>query len=534
MFLDLKKICQVESIPIVLYQSSELSPRPLREHIKAMDSERLRERYIKFDPVELQREAGAVKGQAVSPDIVKFAEGGFNKVFLLKSGDGQEVIARLSTPIAWPPRYATASEVATLRFLRNVLGIPVPKVLAYSISSGNPVGAEYIIMERVRGESFASRWQSLTTEEVKDVMTQIATMEQKIFSFKFPGYGSLYYKNDVKDDKQIPLGRENIVLVLLLRGSFGKTFVANWISIVVLVTRREKACILDNAKPRARQRFLLPTDYDIHPSEHLSLLSKFLKLAPNILLPEPQQNSPILRHPDLSSPNILLAPGSTKIVSIIDWQDAIIFPLFLRAGYPKFCEHDSSKPQTPKLPTLPANFDTLSPEEQLRARAEFRLEEINLYYTAATGIHNKLHTSALRIPYRAMRHYLFQKTENPWDADLINLRMALVGITKVWSLISPGPCPVSFTEEEENRAIAQSTEWNESEEVLSTIRNDMGIDLEGGTEPENFEWACHRNMEFRMEMLRQVEEGERGICWQNWPYKDEEESTSPPSIGIEP
>lgn len=129
--------------------------------------------------------------------IEKIAEGGFNKVFLLRSESGREVIARIPTPIAGPPRYTTASEAATLNFLRKVLGVPVPKVLDYS-ASRDPVGAEYIIMERIHGDSLASRWLSLTTEEVKDIMTQVAEIEQKIFSFRFPGYGSLYHRRDVQ------------------------------------------------------------------------------------------------------------------------------------------------------------------------------------------------------------------------------------------------------------------------------------------------------------------------------------------------
>lgn len=52
--------------------------------------------------------------------IEKIAEGGFNKVFLLRSESGREVIARIPTPIAGPPRYTTASEAAT----RSLGGFP--------------------------------------------------------------------------------------------------------------------------------------------------------------------------------------------------------------------------------------------------------------------------------------------------------------------------------------------------------------------------------------------------------------------------
>ena len=130
---------------------------------------------------------------------MKVAEGGFNKIFLLTMKDGLEVIARLPTPIAGPSHYTTASEVATLDLLRNTLKVPVPKVFASSNTVDNPVGAEYFIMERFRGESLASRWLSLPTSELKDVMTQLAQVEHKIFSFKFPAHGGLYYKGDVSE-----------------------------------------------------------------------------------------------------------------------------------------------------------------------------------------------------------------------------------------------------------------------------------------------------------------------------------------------
>src|SRR5947207_3004981 len=138
-------------------------------------------------------------------NIIKMAEGGFNKVFLLTMDDGYEVAARIPTPTAGPPHYTTASEVATLDFLRNVLELPVPKIFAFSSTVDNPVGAEYIIMERLHGESLASRWLLLSTAELKEVITQLVDIEQKIFSFKFPAYGSLYYRDDIAETSRITL-----------------------------------------------------------------------------------------------------------------------------------------------------------------------------------------------------------------------------------------------------------------------------------------------------------------------------------------
>ncbi|KMU79027.1 hypothetical protein CISG_07334 [Coccidioides immitis RMSCC 3703] len=217
------------------------------------------------------------------------------------------------------------------------------------------------------------------------------------------------------------------------------------------------------------------------------------------------------RQLDLSLANILLVPGSTKIASVIDWQDASIFPLFMQAGCYPVCEHDSSRPQSLQIPGLPKGLDKMKPQDQIQIKTKFRLEEMNMYYTAATGIHNEEHMEALRIPHLSMQQYLIQQTGYPWDGDVINLRAALVGITtsQVWSTISALPCPVSFSDKDREKALKESSEWNESEALLTAVKNDLGIDLEGGTEVENYDWASSRNLQFRREMLRQAEVHER-------------------------
>lgn len=76
--------------------------------------------------------------------------------------------------------------------------------------------------------------------------------------------------------------------------------------------------------------------------------------------------------------------------------------------------------------------------------------------------------------------------------------------------------------------MAESQEWNESEQLLARVREHLDIDMEGGTEPDNYERAVEGNRQFRMEMVRQAEMGQREICWRNWPYKDDEDNSMPP------
>ncbi|KAJ5993401.1 hypothetical protein N7451_009125 [Penicillium sp. IBT 35674x] len=276
-----------------------------------------------------------------------------------------------------------------------------------------------------------------------------------------------------------------------------------WLSPVDCATsaaRREMAIIQHYAKAQPHQTFLLPSKDNVHPSEHTSLLSQFLQLAPYLTLPG-SHSAPTLRHPDLSLSNILLAPVSTKFISIIDWQDAVIFPRFMQAGYPAFCEHDSSQPQSLQIPSLPDNSHEMGIDEQRKLTAIFRLQEGNLYYTAATGVHNDEHMAILKLPHLGMRQYLLRQTGYPWDADIINLRAALVGITtpSVWSNISSAVCPVVFSDDEREAAMAESQEGNESEQLLSAVRDHLGIDPEGGPEPDNFERAVEGNRQFHMD-----------------------------------
>lgn len=159
------------------------------------------ERYVRFNVPELMRLAAIAVGRDKCVNMMKVTEGGFNKIFLLTMDDGYEVIARTPTPIAGPAHYMTASEVATMEFVRTQMDIPAPKVFAWSsrADGNNAVGAEYIIMEKMQGESLGSHWMSLSTAELAEVFKQIVDVEGRLFSARFPKHGSLYYKKDLEE-----------------------------------------------------------------------------------------------------------------------------------------------------------------------------------------------------------------------------------------------------------------------------------------------------------------------------------------------
>ncbi|KAJ5589615.1 Mitochondria protein Fmp29 [Penicillium hordei] len=137
------------------------------------------------------------------------------------------------------------------------------------------------------------------------------------------------------------------------------------------------------------------------------------------------------------------------------------------------------------IPSLPDDFDEIGIEQQRQCRTVFRLEEANLYYTAATGVHNEEHMDLLRLPHLGIRQYLLRQTGYHNS----------IGI--------------------EQHLLSRLSSCNESEQLLSQVREHLDIDLEGGTEPDNFERAVEGNRSFRIEMVRQAEVDQRELYWRN-------------------
>ena len=121
--------------------------------------------------------------------------------------EGNEIIARLPTSLASPAQLTTASEVATLQFMQS-LGIPVPRVLAYSCGTDSDVGSEYIMMERVKGVHLLSVWDQLNRKRRGHIINQLVDFESKLLALNLNGYGSIYLKRDIPETSSIPLSTD--------------------------------------------------------------------------------------------------------------------------------------------------------------------------------------------------------------------------------------------------------------------------------------------------------------------------------------
>ena len=79
-------------------------------------------------------------------------------------------------------------------FLRSK-GLSIPEVYAYSFTSENEAGTEYILMEYVEGTDLRDVWFNLEKDEIDSFMDQLASI---MMSISFPAGGSIYYARDLK------------------------------------------------------------------------------------------------------------------------------------------------------------------------------------------------------------------------------------------------------------------------------------------------------------------------------------------------
>jgi hypothetical protein len=126
-----------------------------------------------------------------------------NRVFLLVFDNGVEFIAKIPFGVAGPKHFCTASEVATLDYLRTEHGIPVPNVRAWcSRADSTPVGAEYIMYDKIPGVQLHEHDNTelpLQHDPYIDVLPVIQRIESRLASTYFSQIGSIYYKADVSE-----------------------------------------------------------------------------------------------------------------------------------------------------------------------------------------------------------------------------------------------------------------------------------------------------------------------------------------------
>ncbi|RHZ63467.1 phosphotransferase family protein [Aspergillus thermomutatus] len=439
------------------------------------EEEQLRERYREFDILELQKVAMEAASGASYVRMEKLGEGSYNKSFRLTMANGTAVIARIPNPNAGPAFLTTASEVATMDFLRTILHVPVPKVLAWNatVDSANRVGAEYIIMEHAPGKNLADHWADMDLEHKVQTMKDIVTIQQKLLSVRFPAYGCLFFSNDappdshpatVKGDKLSQELRENIAEQFSIGPVVDTEFWRNergdmdidrgpWASAVDYLKSlalREIAWIQKHATPRSSNDPL------------------YLSVVPHLLPKDEDLLGSFLWHTDLRTPNIFVNDNG-NITSIIDWQSTWAGPLFLEGRHPHFLDYNGEL-----ILELPENFKQLDENTQNTVKDQVTKSILLYLYEKYTAERNPVLSRVLRYPNGKTMTDPVRFVGNTWDGDILPLRESLIRVQ-------------NFSPEEIRRHYEDGEGWNEVQDFWDAISGIMGRD--GWTSHETYDQA---------------------------------------------
>ncbi|KAB8201650.1 kinase-like domain-containing protein [Aspergillus parasiticus] len=445
------------------------------------EQEQLACRYVKFELQELLDIAASVVGAQSCTRVRKASEGQYNKVLFLTMANGCEIIAKLPNPNAGRPHFTTASEVATMDFLRNVLNLPVPRVYAWSSrATGNPVSAEYILIEKQPGVMLSDAWDSLKGKQRAQLVLQVVDFEKTLAATKFNGFGS--FGKEVESTKFAIGPTNHRTFFDFGRGSLDidRGPWASAIEFMTAVAKREIATVKSELKYPLMPEGLFygPRQYQPIAAKKLSTLHNYLKVAPYTLAENSATHTSVLWHGDLNLQNIFVDPKEpTRILGIIDWQSVSLSPLFTQATRPAFLEYNDPLPETLDKVRLPENFESLNPAEQQKAKAQ----TLHNLYLARSRQMNPVVFEAIQ-GQKTLRHQVSVipgLTVMDYEPCLNSL---LRDIQKEWRSIvgqkSDGtpsiPCPLQFSADEVQEQERNEELWVQGVRLMEEFTSDTG------------------------------------------------------------
>ncbi|KAK6810705.1 hypothetical protein RU639_013517 [Aspergillus parasiticus] len=508
-------------------------------HFLVNEQWQLDRRYIKFDVDALCDVAASAGGDLSRIITVEKLEGGFSKALLMKKENGKEIVAKLACRIAGPASLTTASEVGVLEYVRKYTNIPVPRVFCWSSDKSNPVGAEYIIMEKAAGVPLFEQWGKMTEIEKLKLTRNLTKLEAQLSAIHFPVYGGLYHRTDANHLPCQALDENIDPFKLFCIGPSCDRFFATdqvadlplpsveldqgpWSTLSsygIAIAKREKSRILSgrsNGGPSFAKR---------NVEEQIRLLETAMNLM-RVMDSHPmlsQFTQPTLWHTDLHMGNIFVAPDdNARITSLIDFQSTSILPLFLQAQWPIFLKPPQNYVKGLVQPELPDNINQLDNDDKTLALQEWSQSKLAKGYEVATLLENKRAYSAMDIP-RVFRE-TFVRCSEISEVGAIPLRECLIEIQRNWlNLGFTGNCPFSFNDEEINaheREFAEYQAWDEAQQLALEC---LDTDAEGWIAPQlDISEKRRQNRELlAMYIERKAMEKSAGEVRALWPFPDD-------------
>ncbi|KAI4519160.1 hypothetical protein K525DRAFT_271994 [Schizophyllum commune Loenen D] len=516
------------------------------------NEKQLAARYVPFDVEALLDIATQSANAKQCISLEKIYDGTLNRVLDMKFDNGVEYIVKIPFPITGPKHFCTASEVATLDYLRTELGLSVPDVRSWSShAERTPVGTEYIMYEKIPGTPLSKYDVTdvpLENDPFIRVLPAIVTMESQMTERTFYLIGALYYKDDVPEHlrRDWPLHtRTEYRSPNSARFCVGPTVEREF-------WRAGRSTLDIDRGPWPDDRAYMialgqcarasvKAGLDADPNGAYSdLISKYEKLIPFIA---PERMAVALWHPELHSGNIIIDDSGEEpsLAGIIDWQGSVVAPYYRQFQTPPAYDVDDGTelvvhgPGVP--PELADGYDKLSVEEQ--ARAQRILRRAWRAFTHEVFLEHHDEKLAMDLYSKDDGANILRLTTMPSTAvtagayyeALLYARWTLRMVWDVWIPIvgrnedgGPAtPFPYPFTQEDAQRIDDELKRYRHVESICDGILTRFGVkpESDGLVKAEEYEEtkkAVEAALQEALDNAPSAEE--RDLIAELWPLRD--------------
>ncbi|KAL8902175.1 MAG: hypothetical protein Q9207_004847 [Kuettlingeria erythrocarpa] len=500
---------------------------------------------------ELSMIAAQAAGAEFCSKVEKFPDGLFNKAYLFTLSNGGEVVGKVPNPNAGRAHFTTASEVATMDFVRSKLNTPTPRVYTWSSNAHNPVGAEYIILEKVAGVQLEDVWVTLDMTQRLVIIKALAEYQMSWMSASFRRFGALYYADDLHGCKSLDCtytndnGEQVNDDRYAIGPCTGRDFFDDgrggisfdrgpWTSVEAYrsaIGHREIACIQKLPQlPKSPISLHGPGVYTASRMKKIAAVEYYLALVDFLLPTDGSIRRPHVWHPDLHRENIYVDPTKpTQIVAIIDWQSASLLPLFDHAREPYVLNYDGPEVNGLERPKLAEDYDSLLPDAKRRA--------MKLYHSQVLlALYRKWIEGTNQVLWRAMEfrdtpafdmlslaERLLVEGEPLYMAKLIGFQNDWANLPSVCAKGNP-PFPFAFAPSElaaiDNDAAAASRGY----ELMNQVRQGVG-DLfpdKSLVRLDQYDASKKALKEAKIKLYEQLQLDDQGKAeWDaNWPFDE--------------
>ncbi|KAK5113994.1 hypothetical protein LTR62_003117 [Meristemomyces frigidus] len=506
-----------------------------RGRFVSKEAEQMAQRRVIFDMNQLCKIAGdAVGKQCIN--VEKFADGMYNKAFLLTMDDNKQVVAKVPNPNAGLPYFTTASEVATMDLMRNIMKTPAPQVLAWDSSNANAVKAEYIIMEKAKGVQLGTVWPTMDGGQKVQLIRAIARHQRAWSKISFSRIGSLYYAKDLSptdvagpvffDDSGNPVTDSKFAIGPISGREwmdFGRANIdcdrGPWTSTEsyrrAVLERDMQAARSLGALPRPLSMLCGPSLYQPTREKKLFACEAAFQVLPYILPREQWASAFHMWHDDLHEENIFVdADDPTTITAIIDWQSTCIAPLFDHTMAPGFLDYEGPAMQGMERPEPPELPEAMDPREKAAA--------LKLYdeQILASGYKHMLESN-IRPVFDAVMY------EDSKHSGILSASRNIFEIGEAYclgSILELEDSPVRFSEAERANIQDDVEKTAASMNAMSVIKDALGslFPEKGCVRPEQYDDSKAALRRVKTQVIEDFSRSAEDRCtWEKvWPFDD--------------